>query len=324
MWHALYYKKVCCAAPRIEVVTVNLARKLIVSAFLLKYEGHHLPFRLTYPRMVSSLNLKKVDMLPSSIASDADKNKANGNIAKPSKTALKYLGSPYARNAQWSCTNDDISMSCIMPYTKCLENFSYSKELRQASKNGCPSFSRKSRYSADAIHGQKSNVLFVMPGLGRKLAGAGFVNFYDGIRFVPHDVSAADWDCFMRELKITNRPTLTQEILLGVCGMPFGLFGICIGPLIRFSLQQRWEIKVFRVMEIWQMMFFEQRNLDVFLVRNGCERCTGRTPGGSIPALDGAVQGTIASLAMETCSRYGPKSPHKRVSAYVLVVKILS
>lgn len=199
------------------------------------------------------------------------------------KQNLAQFGSPYATNADWSPSEQELRLRKLpsLAFTMRLQQ-RFAKKTADIFNPPCPSLQRPvpNNISEANFHPYQC--------LGRgDLAADGFKSTFLGAVMTPRDVSTADWFRFLQDLTVASRLSGPQEALAGITPVTkrLSLPGFLVTKLIRYSVIRKREPLIFDTVEEWNARFFSTRGIDVF-IHNGSERLTSTTVGGAIPPLE--------------------------------------
>ena len=185
---------------------------------------------------------------------------------------------------------------------------------------------------------------FYLPGKSKRIAN-GFQPRYPAHIMVDHDVSAADWDRFLADIRVVGKVRPGEKALMTLCWFVFLPCNICccggavLSTLVSLALlehaHRRHIPKMLELIELYQYRFFRARGLDVF-VACGATRLTGHFPGdksyvhappvevGAPPTISTSVEEAELIRRVPTCqheavleARYANRAPSAISAAFM-------
>ena len=122
---------------------------------------------------------------------------------------------------------------------------------------------------------------FHLPGRGKRVM-SGFQTHYPARIMADHDISAADWDRFLADIRAVGSMRAGDYALAFLLLFPLGpitIFGgFFITPAVLHALRQQYIPDVLALVELYQHRVFGPRGLDV-CIACGAARLTGYFPG---------------------------------------------
>lgn len=124
---------------------------------------------------------------------------------------------------------------------------------------------------------------FYLPGKNKKYLSEGFEARYPASIMTDHNVSALDWDRFLRDICTAGALPFREHLVANLIPTPLilvhaGLANYFITRAIMGRYKRRHVPLIISLVEVYQVRFFQPRRLDVFVVR-GTQRLSGHFPG---------------------------------------------